>query len=63
MSAYPYNFYILEYKYQSVPQGVVCYTIDSNGNIDFPLLGTIEAAGMTREQLAVHIKQEMLDKK
>jgi polysaccharide export outer membrane protein len=43
-------------------QGVVSYTIDSNGNIDFPLLGTIEAAGMTREQLAAHIKQEMLDK-
>lgn len=46
----------------ATPQGVACYTIDGKGNIDFPLLGTIEAAGMTREQLAVHIKQEMLDK-
>ena len=46
----------------ATPQGVACYTIDGKGNIDFPLLGTIEAAGMTREQLAAHIKQEMLDK-
>ena len=28
------------------------YTVDSKGNIDFPVLGTIQVAGLTREQIA-----------
>lgn len=36
------------------------YTIDSNGDIDFPVLGKIHAAGSTREKLAELIKQKLI---
>lgn len=36
------------------------YTIDKNGNIDFPVLGLIKAKGMTREELARTIKYELI---
>ena len=32
------------------------YLVDKNGNIDFPVLGTIHVEGMTRNQLADHLK-------
>lgn len=32
------------------------YTLDQNGNIDFPVLGKLHLAGMTREQAAEYIK-------
>lgn len=32
------------------------YTLDQDGNIDFPVLGTLHLAGMTREQAAAYIK-------
>lgn len=35
------------------------YTVDSKGNIDFPVLGTIHIEGMTREEVAAYIKQEL----
>ncbi len=41
-------------------QGVSGYTIDSNGEIDFPVLGKIKAAGLTREHLAAFIKSELV---
>ena len=44
-------------------QGVTCYTVDSNGNIEFPVLGKIAVAGMTREELAAAIKKALLEKK
>lgn len=40
-------------------RGVSGYTVDSNGNIDFPVLGTIHIEGMTREEVAAHIKKEL----
>lgn len=33
------------------------YTVDSKGNIDFPVLGTIHVAGLTREQIAEKNKE------
>lgn len=33
------------------------YTVDSNGDINFPVLGKIHAAGKTREELAEHVRQ------
>lgn len=36
------------------------YVVDSNGNIDFPVLGTLHIAGMTREQVAAYIKHELV---
>lgn len=35
------------------------YTIDANGNIDFPLIGTVKAAGFTRAELANSLKKTL----
>lgn len=35
------------------------YTVDNAGNIDFPILGTIHVAGMSRMELAGYIKGEL----
>ena len=37
-------------------QGVSGYTLDAEGNIDFPAVGLINVAGLTREQCAEKIK-------
>ena len=38
------------------------YTVDTKGNIDFPVLGTIHVEGLTREQVAEKIKSELVAK-
>lgn len=38
-------------------RGMSGYTVDSKGNIDFPVLGAIHIEGMTREEVAAHIKR------
>ncbi len=40
-------------------RGVSGYTVDTNGNIDFPVLGTLHVQGMTREGVAAFIKGEL----
>ena len=40
-------------------RGMSGYTVDSQGNIDFPILGLLRVQGMTREQVALYIKQEL----
>ena len=49
---------------QSIAQsrGVSGYTIDPEGCIDFPLVGKVKAAGMTRSELAEHLKRTMEEK-
>ena len=42
-------------------QGISGYTIDSEGNIDFPVLGRIHIADRTREQAAAHIKELLIE--
>ncbi len=42
-------------------QGLSGYTIDSQGYIDFPVLGKIRISGLTREEVAEKIKEELLD--
>lgn len=42
--------------------GILCYTVDSKGNIDFPVLGTLHVGGMTREQIAAYVKQELISR-
>lgn len=42
--------------------GISGYTVDKNGNIDFPVLGAVYVAGMTREEIASHIKEELMEK-
>lgn len=43
-------------------RGLSGYTVDRDGNIDFPVLGSLHIAGMTREQLAAFIKNELISR-
>lgn len=43
-------------------QGVSGYTVDAEGNIDFPVLGKVHVAGMKREEIAKHIKKQLIAK-
>lgn len=40
--------------------GVLGYTIDSKGEIDFPVLGKVRLAGLKREEVATLIKKELV---
>ena len=42
-------------------RGVSGYTVDSKGNIDFPVLGTLHIAGMTKGDIAKMIKKRLID--
>ena len=42
-------------------QRLIGYVVDNDGNIDFPVLGTIHVAGMTRWELAQHVKSRLLN--
>lgn len=42
-------------------QGISGYTVDKNGNIDFPVLGKLHIAGQTREEVAAYIKGRLFD--
>lgn len=46
----------------SSSNGVAPYTIDKQGNINFPVLGKLHIAGMTREQVAEYIRQELVSR-
>lgn len=37
------------------------YTLDEQGNIDFPVLGTLHIAGMTKSQIAALIKNKLIE--
>ena len=43
-------------------QGMSGYTIAPDGNIDFPLIGKVKAAGLTRTELATKLKQILEEK-
>lgn len=42
--------------------GVAPYTINSQGDIEFPVLGKLHIAGMTREQVAEYIRRELMSR-
>lgn len=46
----------------SSSQGISGYTVNKDGDIDFPVLGHIHVAGMTREEIAAYIKEELVSK-
>lgn len=48
------------YNYTS--EGLAKYTVDAEGNIDFPVLGKLHVEGMTRSELAAFIKGELMGK-
>lgn len=41
-------------------EGLADYTVDPDGNIDFPVLGELHVAGMTRSEVAGFIKGELM---
>lgn len=41
-------------------QGIFGYTVDENGEIDFPVLGKLKIAGKNREEIATFIKEKLL---
>ncbi len=41
-------------------QGVSLYTVDADGNIEFPLVGTIHVGGMTRKEIAAQVKDKLV---
>lgn len=44
----------------SSTEGIAAYTVDPAGNIDFPVLGQLHIAGMTRSEVAAFIKGELM---
>ncbi len=48
-----------QYSYN---QGVAGYIVDTEGFIDFPIIGKIPAAGKTRSELAAYIKEELVNR-
>lgn len=41
---------------------MVAYTVRGDGTIDFPVLGAIQAAGKTRDELSAYIKNELISR-
>ena len=46
----------------SQSQQISLYTVNSNGDIDFPVLGLLHIEGMSKEYLAYYIKNELITK-
>ena len=62
--ALPFNMPMVSYQLgsQTAPQQrVLGYLVDTNGDIDFPILGKLHVAGLTRLQLTDMIKQRLID--
>jgi len=55
----PYNLTLFETSYGNSESITLPYLVDSEGNIDFPILGTLHVEGMTRGQLASLLTEEI----
>ena len=61
----PYTTRVLGSQSESVgntSQGTSGYIIKADGTIDFPVLGLVQAAGKTRDELSAHIKAELINR-
>ena len=45
----------------NMSQDAYYYTVDSKGEIDFPVVGKIQVAGLTREEIAEKVKKSLVD--
>lgn len=63
-----YNLPIMSYRVGQAPSGgvntggnnqVANYTVDGNGNIDFPVLGELHVAGLNRAEVAAMVKNKL----
>ena len=62
--ALPFNMPMVSYQLGSESGGqqrVLGYLVDTNGDIDFPILGKLHVAGLTRLQLTDLIKQRLIE--
>jgi len=64
--ALPFNMPVVTYQVGGAISGgsqqrVLGYLVNTNGDIDFPILGTLHVEGMTRRQLTDLIKQKLID--
>ncbi len=62
--ALPFNMPMVSYQLGSNTGGqqrVFGYLVDTNGNIDFPILGEIHVEGLTRMQLTELIKNKLIE--
>ena len=62
--ALPFNMPMVSYQLGSNTGGqqrVLGYLVDTNGNIDFPILGEIHVEGLTRMQLTELIKNKLIE--
>ena len=41
---------------------ILAYTVDEQGDIDFPVLGKIAVEGRTRQEVAAHLRQRLIDR-
>ncbi len=47
----------------STSNSISGYTVDSDGNVDFPVIGQIHLSGLTREEAERHIKELLIESK
>lgn len=63
--AMPFNMPMVTYQLGTLgsngQQRVLGYLVDTNGNIDFPILGEIHVEGLTRMQLTELIKNKLIE--
>ena len=45
----------------NMSQDAYYYTVDSKGDIDFPVVGKMQVAGLTREEIAEKVKKSLVD--
>lgn len=56
----PYNGSSAKSRQYSNSEGMSSYTVSPEGNIDFPVLGTLHVEGMSRSELTGFIKGELI---